>query len=648
MKIAVEWERERIPVPVLVPCHLLSRNGSNMKDTSPSEFDRSERSGRGGVRTAVLGGLRLVGVFGLAVLVAGLAGLMAYGQVYGERIMLGVTVHDVDVGGLGRVDAERVIGSHLGEYEDSPIALRLGDREWKLAPAQLGVRFEGEKAIDRALQSGKQGNSLEKVMAQLETLDSGVNIDLTFAVDADKYSAAVKRLAAQIDQAMVNAAITIDSGQVRLVPPREEITVDQVRLREQLEQRVQAFSSAPIEIPVLRSAPKVTAQDLEPARARAQQMISGPVKVMLDDMLLEAWTVSEAKLVNMVVFEEKESGGVRQMTATLSKEALRDIADQIAAEVKQTPVNARFDWDDGRLKPIANGRTGRALDVDRFVDQFESVAVAVGERKIALPMRVVPPVIGPNDGLKMGIQGMVEERRTDYSGGAEERRYNVRLGASRVHGVVVSPGEIFSFSEEVGEITEENGYRLGFAIIGADTVPDPGGGICQVSTTMFQSIFWAGYEIVERNPHAYRIRRYEQPLVGIDAAIYPPSLDLRFRNNSGSYLLIQTRTDDKWLYVTLYGTKPTWTVSVDGPHISNIVKADTRVIRQYTPKMEKGREVWVETAEDGLDVTVNRTVQRGSEIISRDRIFTRFRPERNVILIGTGGEPPPSDEISPR
>ncbi|TAK32660.1 MAG: hypothetical protein EPO21_15045, partial [Chloroflexota bacterium] len=462
-----------------------------MRRISPNGCDLAEGPSANGVQASGLRWPRLVIVFGVAVVVAGLAGLMAYGLVYGQRVILGVKVHDVDVGGLGHEDAVELIRSHLAEFERSAMALRLGEQEWKLSPAQMGVRFDARKTADDALQTGKQGNMLEKLVVQFDALGTGAYVEPTYAMDADEFAAAVKRLAVRIDQAMVNAAIKIEGGQVRVVTPKEGVVVEQAKLRERLEQRVQALSSAPIEIPVTRTAPKVTAQDLEPARARAQQMISGPIKVTLDDRVLDKWAVGEAKLASMVVFEEKESGGKRQMMATLNKAMLRDLADKIAAEVNQKPQNARFDWNGGKLKPISDGRAGRTLDVDRFVEDLEAVAVSSGERKMALPMRVVQPLVGPNDGAKLGIKEVVEERRTDYSGGASERRYNIRLGASRVHGVVVPPGEIFSFSDEVGEITEENGYQMGFAIIGADTLPDPGGGICQVSTTVFQSMFWA-------------------------------------------------------------------------------------------------------------------------------------------------------------
>lgn len=612
---------------------------------------RPEGPGADTLQTTGPGSLQMMILLGLAILVVAVAGVIAYQVVYRDRVILGLKVHGVDVGGLDRDDASKVLQAKLTSYEAGTIVLRQGGQEFKSSPAQMGVRFDTQKTIDKALQSGKEGNPLDKLIAQVGALGAGVSLEPIYSLDGDKFAAFAKRLSLQIDQSVVNGALKIDGDQVRLLPPKEGLALDEAKLRDEIEKEVRALSSNPITIPVTRAAPQITEQDLAPARAMAQQMIAAPIQFTFDGKVVDKWTLPPDKLVGMVTFQSTQVNGKHQVSAALNPDAVRELADKIGEEVLQKGLNARFDYSGGNLKAITQGREGRELDADQFVQSLQTVAVSSGDRKLEVPMKVAKPAVGPNDGAKLGIKELIVQRRTDYSGGAAERRYNVELGTSRIHGVVVAPGDVFSFVDEVGDVTEENGYKLGFAIIGADTLPDPGGGICQVSTTTFQSIFLAGYEIVERIPHAYRILRYEAPMAGqptmtgLDATIYPPDVDFKFRNNTDNYLLIQTRTDGQYMYVSLYGTKPDWTVTTKGPELANVVKADPSIIKQYTPAMAKGREVWVETAIDGVDITFYRTVQRVSQVVSQDKVFTRFRPERNVLLIGTGGAPAPPQEI---
>ena len=189
-------------------------------------------------------------------------------------------------------------------------------------------------------------------------------------------------------------------------------------------------------------------------------------------------------------------------------------------------------------------------------------------------------------------------------------------------------------AEALGPITEASGYKLGFAIVGPDTVLDVGGGLSQLTTTVFKAAFAAGFPIVERTTHSYRIRRYE-PILGIEATIYPPAVDMKFRNDTDQHILIDARTDAGNVYITMYGTRPNREIDVEGPIVTNIVPATREVVRKDTPLLPRGQEITSEVAEDGLDVTVYRVIKSGGKEVRRDRFFARFRPSHNVVLVGT-------------
>jgi hypothetical protein len=191
------------------------------------------------------------------------------------------------------------------------------------------------------------------------------------------------------------------------------------------------------------------------------------------------------------------------------------------------------------------------------------------------------------------------------------------------------------------------GFQIGFGIAFAgngemQTVPSVAVGICQVATTLLHAAFNAGYQIEERYPHAYWIASYGLPpkgMVGLDATVDDPALDLKFLNNTDGYVLIEAKVVDSTLEFALYGTKPNWRVEIDKPVISNVVKADPAQVRQEEPTWPVGKEIWVERATDGMDVVVTRRVYQGSEVRTLN-LKSHYQPSRNVLMVGTAPPPP--------
>jgi hypothetical protein len=226
------------------------------------------------------------------------------------------------------------------------------------------------------------------------------------------------------------------------------------------------------------------------------------------------------------------------------------------------------------------------------------------------------------------------------------KQENIGLAAKRLNGVVVPPGGTFSFNKELGSTSLEAGFKVGWGITtsgaGIKTVPSVAGGICQVATTLFHTVFWSGYPIEERNWHLYWIQSYtSKGVVGLDATVDEESdLDFQFINPTKTHVLIQSWVDESLnVNFSLYGTRPDWVVKVDPSVKSDVVAADTDTtsIEEETT-MPEGNRLQVERAGDGFVVTnVRHVLQSGEDRTLR--LVSRYRPSRNVILVGTGGKP---------
>ncbi|HEY8475253.1 MAG TPA: VanW family protein, partial [Chloroflexota bacterium] len=294
---------------------------------------------------------------------------------------------------------------------------------------------------------------------------------------------------------------------------------------------------------------------------------------------------------------------------------------------------------------IRPSREGRQLDVEETVRLIRERAFAE-QRVVNLPVAITPPAVSEADRHQLGIKELIETASTSFAGSSPPKRHNIQLAASRLHGVVVPPGGLFSFNKELGPTTLDNGYQIGWGIEatgeGHRTVPSVAGGICQVATTLFQAVFWSGYQIEERNWHLYWIRAYGMPpkgMKGLDATVAEEyGLDFKFINPTEHHLLIQAWTQGDTVTFALYGTRPSWTVEVEGPIITDVVPADPKVVEQEVPDRPWGYRLQVESAHEGFTATIVRRVKQGSDVRTL-RLVSRYQPSQNVVLIGTQGRP---------
>jgi vancomycin resistance protein YoaR len=328
--------------------------------------------------------------------------------------------------------------------------------------------------------------------------------------------------------------------------------------------------------------------------------------------------------------------------------AVGKLVSKLASDWNQPMRNARFVFSAGHLTPIRESQEGRVLDEDAATTALEQ-AIASGAPAVALPGSVVPPQVSSDNPDALDITTNLDRGGTSFAGAIPEKAHNIRLAAERLNGVVIPPGGVFSFNQEVGPTTLDAGFEWGFGIeasgSGARTVPSVAGGICQVATTLFQRAFWAGFPLVERHWHLYWIPAYTtRGLVGLDATVDADSgLDLRFSNPTNGYLLIQSATDDSNVYFGLYGSQNNWKVSVDQPRISNTVAADPAPVAQAEPTLPWGRILPVEAARDGFDVAIDRTVTREDGQPHTLSLESKYEPSRSVTLVGTRDKPADAD-----
>lgn len=342
-------------------------------------------------------------------------------------------------------------------------------------------------------------------------------------------------------------------------------------------------------------------------------------------------------------FQAYLSGVSLSPSYSFSQDRLRSFLDPVEKTIHVDPVDAQFSFENGKVTTFSPSTDGKDINFDvlsQIISQRIPYLLAIGKTQnttIAIPMQTIEPKITTEKANNLGIKELIGTGTSLFQHSIPSRIYNVELAASRLNGIIVAPGEEFSFDKALGDVSSFTGYKQAYVISGGHTVLGDGGGVCQVSTTMFRAILAAGLPITERHAHDYRVGYYEEDgPPGIDATVYVPSVDLKFINTTGHNILIQSVVDPNTLRLTFYfyGVKDGRQVTMTTPVVTNVQPAPPAKY-QDDPTLPKGQVNQIDFSANGATVSFNRIVsQNGKEIIN-ETFVSNYRPWQAVYLVGT-------------
>ncbi len=591
-----------------------------------------------------------------------LAGLVVLGfeLYYRDRLLPNVRVLGENVGGMTRPEAEALLQEKVGNpnellarFGGEQIVLRDGTRVFQAWPWELGFRNDLKPALDTAFAIGHGDDVLSSLAEQAGALWFGANITISSAFDQGTARAYLSFLAPQVDRPARDAELRLEGLRVVETRSQKGRRLDAEETLKRIQARLLGSTSGDIEIAVQETDPQTT--DTSATRTQIERFLSAPLLLAFGD---REWAIDQATLAALISIRPvANADGSIRVTATLNHDGLIAKLKSLAREIDQAPRDARFHFDNGVLTPIVTSQEGRTLDVDgtakqieqRFTDSTAESRLpgkasprvltpieALRENSVALSVRVQKPTVDMRDAAQMGIKELVSQGVSNFKHSIPGRIQNIKTSTASFDGVVIPPGATFSFDKYLIQVVEANGYEDAYVIFGNRTVLGPGGGVCQVSTTAFRAAFWGGFPIVERWAHAYRVGYYEPP-VGLDATVFAPDVDFKFKNDTGAYLLIETIVDEKNTTLTFnfYGTKPNREVKMVGPEVTN-VKPHGPAIYNDDPSLPKGTVKQVDFAVDGEDVTLYREIYVDGQLTKRERFFSRYAPWQAIYNRGTG------------
>lgn len=578
--------------------------------------------------------------------VALLSLLAAFRVHYAERITPGVSVLGVALDGMTREEAIATLDAGFTYDAATIFTFRDGERTWQLSAGTLGLTFDSAATVDQALAVSRPHDIIGGLRGQADTWFNGRAIAPIIHYDQNRAIAQLERIAAEIERPAQDSALTVgDDFALSVSSGQTGRTMDIEATLETLNTRMLALSGGG-EIPLVihESVPQVW--HAEDAIHSVQVATSAPVHLLATNAegeTLGPWTISPEQIAALLqVRAINGADEAIRYDATIDLSGYAAALNQLAAGLRTEPADGRFRFDNNtrQLVAIQPPQLGRALDVAATIERLEAAVFSEDARTVQMVFNYVQPQYHAGiTGEELGITELIGSATTYYHGSDNNRRHNIAEGAARLNGVIIAPGDEFSFNDHIGDITYESGFRDGHVIVGGSTVTGVGGGICQVSTTIFRAALNGGYWITERNTHAYRVHYYElnNQWPGLDAAIWSPDRDFKFLNDTPHHVLIEAviSPNESTLTFNLYSQSIGRTVELVEPEIRAQVPAPPeRFISN--PDLSVGEIRQVEMAAEGMDVVVIRRVTDADGNTRTDRVFTHYLPWSAVFEVAPG------------
>ncbi len=558
-------------------------------------------------------------------LVAGSFGVMIGGAAIAVpastsgQIYPGTTVHGIDVSHLSPQAGEALLRATFAALERRAVTYTYEGRSWDAGLSEIGMAIDYDAMIGCAMEHGRDGTVLDRYSAWLEV--DGRDVPLVLKRDEAVLRALLEDIAAELAIAPVEARLVAEGGHVTIADHKIGRELDIEHAIAATRQHVCDARPATVDLVTVPVDPGVTADDLVAARDAAARLVSEPVLFTHDG---QVYPVDPDDLAPALVID----GG---RTARLDIDALAPRLDAIEAAVVVSPRNVMLGWDGGPYV-IADDVHGQALDRETLESVIGRLA-ASDTRTGPLPMRPVPAAARADNIHELGLDGHIATGSSSFAGSSDARHANVVVSAENISYKLVPPGGVYSFHEMLGPITEDNGFVAGSIIQGDWIATDIGGGVCQVSTTVFRAAAHAGFRFDEWHPHSWRLAFYEidgSP-PGFDGAIYQADTpggweqDLVFENPLDSWLLLVTSIDGDAVRAHLYGRDPGWTVEIGEARLGE-PKPIPDPVERVNPNLAPGERVKVQNANAGVKVHLRRTVTAADgSVIAEGDFVSDFR-----------------------
>ncbi|MEK7648465.1 MAG: VanW family protein [Patescibacteria group bacterium] len=568
------------------------------------------------------------------------------------QVAHGIQVGDFDIGGMNGEELRDLLEHSYQTRVDQGVAVLFDGTTSLLreqAPLDTDIpiqtqdrlfSYDYEKTIEDVFSTGHSDSLIENAFLRAKLIVAKQHISIAVSVNHEVLNAMLEQAFPGKQHPALPADLIYNkqSKTFTTQPEQSGIVFDSNDAANQLQSGLQQGLAPTITLHTIEQAPPLRASDIEKMVIDAQALVR-EITLKTDDT--HVWKVHASKVASWITITLSNA---KQPALSVRTDSIKAYLEStIAPAIFTESKDPRFELQEGKIVIITQPQDGQKLAVEESVNLIQAALLENVSNEIMLPVNHHPSALLsiPNQDSIKEVVGYAE---TNFKGSPTNRRKNIANGASRINGILIQPQEEFSLLSYLDPIDETTGFLPELVIKGNVTKPEYGGGLCQVSTTLFRAVSYAGLPIIQRRNHSYRVGYYEPP-VGFDATIYSPAPDFKFRNDMATPLLIQTSIKGTKISITLWGTKDGRISEVDKPTVYNIRKPpDTKIIE--TTELEPGKKKCTEKAHAGADAFFERRVTYPSGEVKKETFKSHYIVWPAVCYVGKAKEPENPQSVS--
>lgn len=599
---------------------------------------------------------KLSGYLLLAIVIILISLYSFYSFSYTNKYYPNVKIGEINLGGKNFTEAKALLEAQAVLVKDQDLIVKGEKSDWRIPAVNLKVNYDIDKSLNSAYKIGRDKSIWQNFKTRIVLLFSSKTLIATFSYNIAEIENLVIGVNQKLTTAGQDATLIIKDGIVEVSAEKTGQEVNNGLLNEKIISTIGYLNkNRQVEVPISQYLPKIKSSDLETAKNEVTRIIKTPINLKWENKnyqfssqdigeWLEFSTVITNKTAKLNTAQAKEIAA--SFSYSFNQRRIEASIASLGKDINQDPIDAKLNISSGKVTVFQSSEDGYELDEEKTATEIanilsmrQKVAGVNSENnndttsELDLSVKVKKPAISNDTVNNLGIKEMIASGTTSYAGSPDNRKYNIVLGAGFLNGTLVKPGEVFSMMTTLGAVTESRGFRQELVIKEDRTEPEVGGGLCQVSTTLFRAALNSGMEIVERSNHAYRVSYYEPP-VGMDATVYDPSPDFKFKNNTDGYILIQSKISGNNLTFEFYGTKDGRKVEISDP-VTYDEEQPGDPIYTEDPSLAPGEEKQTEKAHVGCKASFHYKVTAlDGQILTEKTFNSTYVPWRAKFLRG--------------
>jgi len=541
-----------------------------------------------------------------------------YHVYYSNKIIPGVFVNDINLGGKTIDDANFILKENL--KSNPKVNIKIGDTYTKeINSSDISFKYSYKDTLKKAFDVGRTGPLYKRLYIRFVVFMKRVTVKAIYNYDSQKLSSLIASIQDEAGTTFKEPSFIInESGELDITSGKDGFYLDTMNVGESIIDAFRYKSNPVVVSSLMKKSPTLVMSDLGFVKNDFSDLVNRQFKIYYDGY---EWDLTKEDLLSLIIPVKQLDGSV---VLGVSNNKLSEWIDEFSEKINRSPKAQELSISDGKVVKFESASDGFNVQKLESKNKIKKALLTKDILEVELIVKVDKASIDDNE---YGIKEVIGIGKSKFAHSSKSRIHNIGLAASRINGTLIPPGEVFSFNSAVGEISRKTGYTSAWVISKGRTVLGDGGGVCQVSTTLFRAALNAGLEIVDRRAHSYRVSYYEQDSPpGIDATIYRPSVDFKFRNDTDNYILIVAEFDPdaQTLNFKLLGTKDNRKVEITTPKILSRT-APPAPVYEDDPTLPKGTLKRIESPVAGSKVVFTRKVEKDGKILYNDTFKSNYR-----------------------